>query len=186
MKGLEPSRDCSRCHLKAVRLPIPPHPHVSLSELSLATKLVYCVLPLGAGACFAAGAAGVTETGGAGVRTTPGAAGAGAGFFPGAAVWPAGLVTLSKIEGAALTPPRFARIDKISDVHIKTPAAMAVHFERAVAAPRGPKTVCDAPPKAPAKSAALPLCSSTTPIRNRHTRTWIIVNRIPMLLTTSY
>jgi hypothetical protein len=40
--------------------------------------------------------------------------------------------------------------------------------ESTVAAPRGPKAVwLPAPPKAPAMSAALPLCSSTTMIRNR-------------------
>jgi len=43
-----------------------------------------------------------------------------------------------------------------------------VAFERTLAAPRGPKAVwLPAPPKAPARSAALPLCSSTTMISTR-------------------
>src|SRR6267142_609360 len=43
-----------------------------------------------------------------------------------------------------------------------------VAFERTLAAPRGPKAVwLPAPPNAPAKSAALPLCSSTTMISTR-------------------
>jgi hypothetical protein len=43
-----------------------------------------------------------------------------------------------------------------------------VAFERTLAAPRGPKAVwLPAPPKAPARSAALPLCSSTTMISTK-------------------
>jgi hypothetical protein len=43
-----------------------------------------------------------------------------------------------------------------------------VALERTLAAPRGPKAVwLPAPPKAPARSAALPLCSSTTMISTR-------------------
>jgi len=43
-----------------------------------------------------------------------------------------------------------------------------VAFDKTFAAPRGPKAVwLPAPPKAPAKSAALPLWSSTTMIRTR-------------------
>ena len=51
-------------------------------------------------------------------------------------------------------------------------AAIVVAFDKTVADPRGPKAVCEPiPPKAPARSAALPLCSSTTTTRNRHTMT---------------
>src|SRR5206468_10958908 len=47
-------------------------------------------------------------------------------------------------------------------------AHQVVARESTVAAPRGPKAVwLPAPPKAPAMSAALPLCSNTTMIRNR-------------------
>src|SRR5947209_12099004 len=47
-------------------------------------------------------------------------------------------------------------------------AHQVVARERTVAAPRGPNAVwLPAPPNAPAMSAALPLCSSTTMIRKR-------------------
>jgi hypothetical protein len=43
-----------------------------------------------------------------------------------------------------------------------------VALERTLAAPRGPKAVwLPAPPKAPARSAALPLCNKTTTINTR-------------------
>jgi hypothetical protein len=49
-------------------------------------------------------------------------------------------------------------------------AANVVAFESTVADPRGPNAVCDPiPPKAPAKSAAFPLWSRTTTIKNKHT-----------------
>jgi hypothetical protein len=71
-------------------------------------------------------------------------------------------------------PPllRDAKIDNVRDVHINTIAEIVVALESNVADPRGPKAVCDPmPPNAPAKSAALPLWSSTTMIRKMHTRT---------------
>src|SRR4029077_13625541 len=47
-------------------------------------------------------------------------------------------------------------------------AHQVVACESTVAAPRGPNAVwLPAPPKAPARSAALPLCSSTTMIKTR-------------------
>jgi len=58
-------------------------------------------------------------------------------------------------------------------------ADIVVAFESKVADPLGPKAVWEPiPPNAPARSAALPLCSSTTMIRNKHTITCTIVNRI--------
>lgn len=77
---------------------------------------------------------------------------------------------------------RVARIARVKDVSINSAAAMVVAFERTVAEPRGPKAVCDPiPPKAPAKSAALPLCSRTTTTRKKQTMIWIKVNRIVIL-----
>ena len=65
-----------------------------------------------------------------------------------------------------------ARIESESDVTIKRIADNVVALDNNVADPRGPNAVCEPiPPNAPARSAALPLCSSTTMIRNRHTTT---------------
>ena len=45
--------------------------------------------------------------------------------------------------------------------------------------PRGPNAVCEPiPPNAPARSAAFPLCNSTTTIRNKQTKTCTIVNNV--------
>jgi len=63
-------------------------------------------------------------------------------------------------------------IASVNDVTMKTAAAMVVAFERTVADPRGPNAVCDPiPPNAPARSAALPLCNSTTTTRKKQTST---------------
>jgi len=79
--------------------------------------------------------------------------------------------------------PRVAKIESDIEVNINTIAEIVVAFESSVADPRGPNAVCEPmPPKAPAKSAALPLCSKTTTIKNRHTKTCTIVNR---MITTS-
>ena len=81
--------------------------------------------------------------------------------------------------GVGLAPePRVARIESVIDVSMKTIADTVVAFDNSVADPRGPKAVWEPmPPKAPAKSAALPLCSNTTMIRNRHTTTCTNVRR---------
>ena len=73
--------------------------------------------------------------------------------------------------GIAVAPAFLvATIDNEIDVSIKRIAESVVAFDSNVADPRGPKAVWEPiPPKAPARSAALPLCSSTTTIRNRHT-----------------
>jgi hypothetical protein len=73
------------------------------------------------------------------------------------------------LEAPAL---RVARIDSVSDVIMNNTADSVVAFDNNVAEPRGPNAVCDPmPPKAPARSAALPLCNSTTMIRKTQTRT---------------
>ena len=67
---------------------------------------------------------------------------------------------------------RVARMESDIEVIIKTTAESVVALDSRVAEPRGPKAVCEPiPPNAPARSAALPLCSKTTIIRNRHTIT---------------
>ena len=58
------------------------------------------------------------------------------------------------------------------DVHIKMIADQVVSFVSTFAAARGPNAVCEPwPPKAPAKSADLPCCSRTTPMRKKQTMT---------------
>ena len=82
-------------------------------------------------------------------------------------------------------PPasRVAKIESDMEVNINTIAEIVVAFDSSVAEPLGPKAVCEPiPPNAPAKSAALPLCSSTTIIRKRHTITCTTVRR---MITTS-
>ena len=67
---------------------------------------------------------------------------------------------------------RVATMDSEIDVSMNKTAEIVVAFERSVADPRGPNAVCEPmPPKAPARSAALPLCSKTTMIRKRQTTT---------------
>jgi len=95
---------------------------------------------------------------------------AGAGAFPGALFVAAGDDESRTV--LALDDARPARIESDSDVIIKIMAEPVVAFESKVAEPRGPNAVCEPiPPKAPAKSAAFPLCSSTTMIRKMQTIT---------------
>ena len=68
--------------------------------------------------------------------------------------------------------PRVVKIASDSDVIMKTAAAIVVAFDKTVAEPRGPKAVCEPiPPNAPARSAALPLCSNTTTTKKKQTMT---------------
>jgi len=67
-----------------------------------------------------------------------------------------------------LTELRAATTASVSEVTMNRLAATVVAFDSMVAEPRGPKAVCEPmPPKAPAKSAALPLWSNTTMTRKR-------------------
>ena len=69
-------------------------------------------------------------------------------------------------------PRRVSMIVSVIEVSMNSTAAIVVALDSTVAAPRGPKAVCEPiPPKAPARSAALPLCSRTTMIRKKQIRT---------------
>ena len=85
----------------------------------------------------------------------------------------------------ALEPLLFvAMIDSEIEVSMKTTVEIVVAFESSVAEPRGPKAVWEPiPPKAPARSAALPLCKRITMIRKKHTITCTIVSKAA--ITTS-
>ncbi len=106
-------------------------------------------------------------------------AGAGAaGFGAAGAPWVCRRFNSGKLEAP---DSRVATIDKEIDVTMNKIAEIVVAFESSVAEPRGPNAVWEpCPPKAPAKSAALPLWRSTTMIRNKHTTTCTKVRRIPI------
>ena len=94
----------------------------------------------------------------------PGVPGAGAAGLAGAA--PDFDVCSSSEPVPTSVGVRFT--DSVSEVSMKTMAHQVVARERKVAAPRGPKAVwLPAPPNAPARSAALPLCSMITMISTR-------------------
>jgi len=92
----------------------------------------------------------------------------------------AGAGCFSKIVAPTPAPARrVAMIESVSDVIMNRIAEAVVAFESSVADPRGPNAVCEPiPPNAPAKSAAFPLCNSTTTIRNRQIKTCTIVNNV--------
>jgi hypothetical protein len=68
-----------------------------------------------------------------------------------------------------------------SEVIIKTTATTVVILLRNDAEPRLPKSVWLDPPKAAPISAPLPLWSSTTAMRKRQAKIWIIINSIVMV-----
>ncbi len=76
-------------------------------------------------------------------------------------------------ESADVGPDlRAAKIESVIDVNMKIIADQVVARESTEAAPRGPNAVwLPWPPKAAAKSPLLPLCSRTTAIRKKQTRT---------------
>src|ERR1700733_11951228 len=65
------------------------------------------------------------------------------------------------------------------EVTMKMIADHVVSLVRRLAAPRGPKAVCEPwPPKAPARSADLPCWRRTTPTRKRQTMTCRMTRRV--------
>jgi len=99
--------------------------------------------------------------------TGTGIVGPGGADFAGAAFF--GALSSTDVPRPAL---RVAMIDSDREVTMNKTAEMVVALESRVADPRGPNAVCEPiPPNAPARSAAFPLCSKTTMIRNRHTIT---------------
>ena len=97
---------------------------------------------------------------------------AGAGFG-------AGCETFSRTELPCPTALSVRRTMAIAHSMNMT-AHQVVAFERTLAAPRGPKAVwLPAPPKAPARSAALPLWSSTTMISTRQFKMKKLVSSQP-------
>jgi len=106
----------------------------------------------------------------AGAGREAGAVGCGAG----AAGWDVVCVPLTpdKTDPEEVVPlRRTAKIESVMEVTMKSTADQVVAFDKAVAAPRGPNAVwLPMPPKAAAMSPLLPLCSSTTMIKKKHTR----------------
>ena len=132
-------------HLKHARLPIPPRPRINyLEPTSLNLAFLYFF----------------------------GATGAAFGFAPGAAAGADCFGVLPSRTVVLMPALRIARMESASDVHINTMAEIVVTLESSDAEPRGPNAVCEPmPPNAPAKSAAFPLCNSTTMIRKMQTTT---------------
>ena len=94
-------------------------------------------------------------------------------FAAGAVFAGTGLVVRSSSTVVPRPALRVAMIDSVNDVTINKTAEIVVALESSVAEPRGPNAVCEPiPPKAPARSAALPLCSKTTMIKKMQTTTW--------------
>jgi hypothetical protein len=114
---------------------------------------------------------------GAGGVELAGALAGGVVGFAGAAG--AVFVVCSRIELLpVLTSVGVRLIESVSEVSMNTMAHHVVAFDRNVAAPRGPKAVwLPAPPNAPARSAALPLCSMITRTSTMQTRTCSVTKR---------
>src|SRR5579859_1310073 len=94
----------------------------------------------------------------------PGLAGAEIGALP---------FTPEKTEWPVPEERRYRMVSE-SEVIMKSAAAQLVILVSRLAAARGPKAVCDPwPPNVPARSALLPCCSRTTPMRKKHTMMWM-------------
>ena len=127
-----------------------------------------------AGGCFAGGCVDCGCVVGAGVLLgvdcgAPGCGvpGCGVSIFGAAGFTGAGFENFSSTEPPCPTPLSVCST-RASAQTMNITAHHVVARESTVAAPRGPNAVwLPAPPKAPAMSAALPLCNSTTMIRNK-------------------
>src|SRR6266850_4079008 len=127
-----------------------------------------------AGGCFAGGCVDCGGVVGAGVLLgvdcgAPGCGvpGCGVSIFGAAGFTGAGFENFSSTEPPCPTPLSVCST-RASAQTMNITAHHVVARESTVAAPRGPNAVwLPAPPKAPAMSAALPLCNSTTMIRNK-------------------
>src|SRR5216683_5097833 len=181
-RGLEPPRYCYRQPLKLVRLPVPPLPHFtdlliivqSRANCEVRTRRRWAINfqtgrygffgCAGTGCCVAGAGAlllGAVDCGAVDCGVVCGFAGVtGAGFG-------AGFENFSSTEPPCSTPLSVCSTSAIAHT-MNIIAHHVVARESTVAAPRGPNAVwLPAPPNAPAMSAALPLCSSTTIIKNR-------------------
>src|SRR5580704_18522723 len=127
--------------------------------------------------CEEAGA--VLDTGGLPCGAGAGDVGVGVNGVVAGVFLEAGLETCCKTE-PPWTTALSVRIIKARAQIMNMMAHHVVACERIVAAPRGPKAVwLPAPPKAPARSAALPLCKRTTTIKTRQFITKKIVSSGP-------
>src|SRR5271165_6571068 len=100
-------------------------------------------------------------------------------YFPGLAGAEAGAELLSPEKTEVLVPEeRRYNTVRESEVSMNSAAAQVVILVSRLAAARGPKAVCEPwPPNVPARSALLPCCSRTTPIRKKHTITWTTITK---------
>src|SRR4029077_16247268 len=122
-----------------------------------------------AGGCFAGGCVAEGCVVGAGVLFGAGCGAAGCG---GGTLWGVGGCGGAGLENFSSTEPPCTPLSVCSTSAIAHTMNIIAHHvvarDSTVAAPRGPNAVwLPAPPNAPAMSAALPLCSSTTMIKNR-------------------
>ena len=119
--------------------------------------------------CVGAFCTGALGAGCSGVGVT------GAGFVVVESPWL--FCVCSRIDPVDGKSPDDLFTDSVSDVIINTIAHHVVARDKNVAAPRGPNAVwLPAPPNAPAKSAADPLCSMITMISTMHTITCSVTN----------
>src|ERR1700722_11080360 len=88
-------------------------------------------------------------------------------------------VVLEPERNEVFADERESRMVRPMEESMKRNPAHVVSRVRRLAAPRGPKAVCEpCPPKAPARSADLPCWRRTTPTRKRQTTTCRMTRRV--------